>query len=71
MTVEKLRSRVRGSFAWNLLGESGSPLEGRKELMEILISVHNDAIDLARLSLISNTYNESSLSNIKIDYEQA
>lgn len=45
---EAFKAKLSPTFAWDLLGESGSPQEGREELINVLVSVHNDAIESAR-----------------------
>lgn len=45
MTRKDLEKMINLTFAWDLLGESGSPEEGREELLNVLERLYNQTID--------------------------
>jgi len=63
--VEEFKAKLNKTFAWDLLGESGSPAEGRAELLQVLASVHDEAITAAHDAIFS-TIDESRANVLKL-----
>ena len=54
MTREEIKQLVKTTFAWELVGESGSVIEGEEELVDAMVAAYNRAIDDA-VELLNNS----------------